>query len=1038
MTNGVRRASWLHLSDVHFKAGVSYDRDVVTKALLTSLPHIMLRAGRPDFIVFSGDVSDSGKRDQYESATLFFDNLLEITALDRARLIVVPGNHDVDRQQGVGLSRTLKSSQEADEYFSTKSKLLHVTERLGSFRDWYNGYFDKISIFPENTTCLPIRQIPCQASKVAILPINTATFCADDNDSGKLWIGRACVNEFLEQLGSYKDNLRLIVTHHPLSWLNQEEISNIKTAFRTVADCVLSGHLHETDIEHVVGLNGNCYHLCAGAAYQTRKWPNTAMMCYVEEDILKVTPLRYYDKPREIWTVDPSVFPDEHDFTRNYKLMIYDDIINSQQATVLKGSTLISNDEIVEAKIDFERDLFVTPSGSILYAEPYLMGTPQEFRLEAGSPAEFSISDIVQSEDSLIISARAEFGSTSLSKRLQYESIEAGRASYLRNARELPNYRRKLEASFPKAAQLEGANTTLILDHFDPERDERLIRELAGTEWFSRIILVTVDRSMVASMLAMPELPNRVFRSIYLWSVQRSEIRSMAIKLFQSADDVFISRVVDKIYRDLLGLCIPVTPANAIMYLRILHREGEFHPLNRVDILGRYIQEILRKAGDVSVDAFNAKNKVDVIAEFAFKLFSQSKDNFDMNYWVQFCNEHQEKTLFEFNSVYFFNELQESRIFVNFNGEFYFKYSFFFSFFLGRGLVSRPDRMRDFLNNHDFLKVDGIVDVLSGLSSDNGQLVGVLTNILKGHLEKFSTEYIESDFDPIDGAVWAKRINEDEHLWNPVARAIAAGPRSTREIDILKTSLIEESRTADQRVRFDKFLELENALFYVANLLEHALRNADDVLGPAKLEALDCILRSHHTALQVGTVFADKLARKRIFKWGGLEFVDFHNEKIDTPSPKEIFDVVFYLYRAVSRRAADELGAHKLTPLLRAHVKNSPVLSPSFALMVFRSLLTARGAKWANTAEDIINNTDFSAYVLAMMLDTLMLLLRNEILKTNDRDAAKRLVALIQAKRQHNRKAPGSKAVGHMLRILEDNAHFDTPKSEDKSSEDPL
>ena len=75
-------------------------------------------------------------------------------------------------------------------------------------------------------------------------------------------------------------------------------------------DIILRGHLHETDVEAVAGVAGNVLHMAAGAAYQTRKWPNRALYTSVGDGNIEVFPIRYEDHPRELWTVDPSVFPE--------------------------------------------------------------------------------------------------------------------------------------------------------------------------------------------------------------------------------------------------------------------------------------------------------------------------------------------------------------------------------------------------------------------------------------------------------------------------------------------------------------------------------------------------------------------------------------------------------------------------------------------------------------------------------------------------------------------------------------------------------
>lgn len=103
--------TWLHVSDFHFRGGVSpYDRQVILRALVQSVRRFRDTGRVPDVIFATGDVAYSGKAQEYALATEFFDDLLEAAGLDRRRLHLVPGNHDVDRTRGVGLARTLESS----------------------------------------------------------------------------------------------------------------------------------------------------------------------------------------------------------------------------------------------------------------------------------------------------------------------------------------------------------------------------------------------------------------------------------------------------------------------------------------------------------------------------------------------------------------------------------------------------------------------------------------------------------------------------------------------------------------------------------------------------------------------------------------------------------------------------------------------------------------------------------------------------------------------------------------------------------------
>lgn len=127
------KVSWLHVSDFHFKGGDPYDRDVVLRALVRSVREFREGGRQADLIFATGDVAFSGRKSEYEAATAFFDALLTAAAVDKQRLFVIPGNHDVDRDLGIGLARTLATREEADRYFSPSVPKMHLLQKQREF-----------------------------------------------------------------------------------------------------------------------------------------------------------------------------------------------------------------------------------------------------------------------------------------------------------------------------------------------------------------------------------------------------------------------------------------------------------------------------------------------------------------------------------------------------------------------------------------------------------------------------------------------------------------------------------------------------------------------------------------------------------------------------------------------------------------------------------------------------------------------------------------------------------------------------------------
>ena len=303
------KITWLHVSDFHFRASGPYDRDVVLRALVKSVRQNRKSAPRVDLIFATGDVAHSGNRAEYEAASTFFDALVEAAGLQKDRLFVIPGNHDVDWERSRGLARTLPSVDEADIYLEPGKPNLHIVYKQQAFFDWYNRYFDGIRTFPDDSTCGPVDVVTIGSTRVGILSVNTALFAYSDDDRMKLWVGRLCLDTAIKKLNALRPTLKIALTHHPLDWLNTLEARNIENKLEENVQFILRGHLHESDAKSVVNSNGQTIHLAAGAAYQDSKWPKKALYVSVNRQKSTIHPICYSSSPHEAWTLDTSLFP---------------------------------------------------------------------------------------------------------------------------------------------------------------------------------------------------------------------------------------------------------------------------------------------------------------------------------------------------------------------------------------------------------------------------------------------------------------------------------------------------------------------------------------------------------------------------------------------------------------------------------------------------------------------------------------------------------------------------------------------------------
>ena len=96
--------TYVHLSDIHFgqeKGPKVYVHDDIKECLIADAATLKAAAGieRMDGVIVTGDVAFSGKKSEYDSAAQWLDRLTQEIGCEKTDVLVVPGNHDIDRDR---------------------------------------------------------------------------------------------------------------------------------------------------------------------------------------------------------------------------------------------------------------------------------------------------------------------------------------------------------------------------------------------------------------------------------------------------------------------------------------------------------------------------------------------------------------------------------------------------------------------------------------------------------------------------------------------------------------------------------------------------------------------------------------------------------------------------------------------------------------------------------------------------------------------------------------------------------------------------
>jgi formylglycine-generating enzyme required for sulfatase activity/predicted phosphodiesterase len=278
--------TWLHLSDWH-QAGKDFDRQIVREALLQDIRNrtaISADLEHVDFIVFSGDLAHGGKAGEYEAAFEYLlDPIRQLAGLEPEQLIVVPGNHDIDRDLlelvPCEIARPFKDRVEVNRWLQQSPR--HRSRLLEPFEAFTASVSRHLA--PNRSADAHVVRMEAGRSTIAVLALNSAIMCGRNkdqngvvNDEKQLVVGEPQVQSVLKDAEGAQ--LVIGVLHHPFEWLAPFDRTRVEETMFRRCHFILCGHQHEPKINFISGSDGSYVIVPAGASYDRRDTAETRYM----------------------------------------------------------------------------------------------------------------------------------------------------------------------------------------------------------------------------------------------------------------------------------------------------------------------------------------------------------------------------------------------------------------------------------------------------------------------------------------------------------------------------------------------------------------------------------------------------------------------------------------------------------------------------------------------------------------------------------------------------------------------------------------
>jgi HipA-like protein len=240
----------LHLSDLQFGPHHRFERADAPGGLLYRLREDLGRMRdeeglQPDLVLLTGDLTEHGRRSQFTEVLSFAHGLLEVTGLGPRRIVMVPGNHDInwDLSEAYFAERLGNEEKPQRPYWP---KLQHYADLLAKFYEGQPGL--------GFTEAEPWTLYEYPELKVVVAGLDSVIAESHRPEDHHGFLGEPQLDFFAGKLRPYKERgwLRIGAVHHdpmhPESEEGRQDAKDLKGRLLPYLNLVVHGHIHEEQL----------------------------------------------------------------------------------------------------------------------------------------------------------------------------------------------------------------------------------------------------------------------------------------------------------------------------------------------------------------------------------------------------------------------------------------------------------------------------------------------------------------------------------------------------------------------------------------------------------------------------------------------------------------------------------------------------------------------------------------------------------------------------------------------------------------------
>jgi hypothetical protein len=295
----------LHITDLHFGTDRSIterdERHLALEELIVTVQGLD-PSWAPSVVCVSGDLAFAGRPSDYSQFGDWIKRLLTALNLGVERLVVCPGNHDIERAVATTFARP-GTPEEADRCLSVPLAP-HYEKAFQNYTEFCKALGIPSLAFGDQESYLTGVRV---LDGVRFVSMNSSWFCRDNTDHQQLWIGIPLLRH-LEASNQWpkQDIPCMVLLHHPREDFNPQEIHaygnrpNVYDYICERCDILLSGHTHG-EVREPDQIAGRALVFTGGATYVGSDYNNSFQILRLQGNSLDYRAF-VFDPRKRNWT----------------------------------------------------------------------------------------------------------------------------------------------------------------------------------------------------------------------------------------------------------------------------------------------------------------------------------------------------------------------------------------------------------------------------------------------------------------------------------------------------------------------------------------------------------------------------------------------------------------------------------------------------------------------------------------------------------------------------------------------------------------